>query len=114
MTMLEQIVETRSRNTTGRLAQEGCCGVCHKRDETIEHLVAGCKVLANSEYLLRHNRALMIMAVAWVKEYGLVGGDIVRYKERWKQETVLENEIGKLVWDFEFHLRKTTTMRRVA
>ena len=53
------------------------------------------------------------MAVAWVKEYGLVGGDMVRYKERWKQETVLENEIVKLVWDFEFHLRKTTTMRRV-
>ena len=74
-------METRSRNTTGRLAQEGCCGVCHKRDETIEHLVAGCKVLANSEYFLRHNRALMIMAVAWVKEYGLVGGDMARYKE---------------------------------
>ena len=26
---------------------------------------------------------------------------------------LLENEIVKLVWDFEFHLRKTTTMRRV-
>ena len=26
--------------------------------------------------------------------------------------TVLENERGKLVWDFEFHLRKTTTARR--
>ena len=25
---------------------------------------------------------------------------------------VLENERGKLVWDFEFHLRKTTTVRR--
>ena len=25
---------------------------------------------------------------------------------------VLENERGKFVWDFEFHLRKTTTVRR--
>ena len=25
---------------------------------------------------------------------------------------VLENERGKLVWDFGFHLRKTTTVRR--
>ena len=25
---------------------------------------------------------------------------------------MLENEKGKLVWDFEFHLRKTTMVRR--
>ena len=52
------------------------------------------------------------MAVAWAKEYELVGGDVVWYKERSEGETVLENEKGKLVWDFEFHLRKTTTTRR--
>ena len=51
--------------------------------------------MANSEYVLKHNRALTIMGVAWVKEYGLVGGELVWYKE---------NEIGKLRWDFEFHL----------
>ena len=44
------------------------------------------------------------MAVAWAKEYGLVSGDMVRYKERWEQ--------GKVLWDFEFYLRKTTTARR--
>ena len=32
-------------------------------------------------------------------------------KKRWKRETVLENERRKLVWDFEFHLRKITTTR---
>ena len=32
---------------------------------------------ANSEYLQRHNRALMVAAVTWVKEYKLVGGDVV-------------------------------------
>ena len=54
----------------------------------------------------------MIMAVAWAKDYKLVGGDMVWYKERWEWGTVLENEKGKLVWDFEFHLRKTRTTRR--
>ena len=44
------------------------------------------------------------MAVAWAKEYGLVSGDMVWYKERWEQ--------GKVLWDFEFYLRKTTTARR--
>ena len=34
------------------------------------------------------------------------------YKERWERGAVLENERGKLVWDFEFKPRKTTTARR--
>ena len=42
-------------------------------NETVEHLVAGCKTIASSEYIARHNRALMVMAIAWAKEYGLVG-----------------------------------------
>ena len=54
--------------------------------------------------MLWYNRALTIMAVAWAKEYGLVSGDMVWYKERWEQ--------GKVLWDFEFYLRKTTTARR--
>ena len=71
MTMLEQMVETRSWKAARELVQDGAS-------------VAGCKVLANSEDLLRHNRALMIMAVAWAKEYELVGGDMVWFKEWWE------------------------------
>ena len=112
MTMLEQMVETRSWKAARGLTQDKRFQVCYERDETIEHLVAGCKVLANNEYLLRQNRALMIMAVAWAKEYELVSKDTVWYKERWERGTVMENDKGKLVWDFEFHLRKTTTARR--
>ena len=76
MTMLEQM-EIRLWNAARGLVQDGCCRVCHKRDETIEHFVPRCKTLANREYLSRHNRGLMIMAVAWTKEYRLVGGDMV-------------------------------------
>ena len=112
MTMLEQMVETRLWKASRGLAQDKQCRVCHERDETVEHIVAGCKVLANSEYLTRHNRALMIMAVNWAKEYELIGNVVIWYKERWERGAVLENERGKLVWDFEFKLRKTTTERR--
>ncbi len=52
------------------------------------------------------------MAVAWANEYELVGEDVIWYKEWWERGTVIENNKGKLVWDFEFHLRKTTTARR--
>ena len=77
MMRLEQMVETRSWKAARGLVQDGRCRVCHERDKTIEHLVDGCKVLANSEYLPKHNRALMVMAVTWVKEYELVGGDVI-------------------------------------
>ena len=91
---------------TRGLVPDGRFRVCHERDETIEHLVAGCKIfLGKQEYLLRNNRALIIMAVASPKEYKLVGGDMVWYKARWERGTVLKNERGKLVWDFKYHLR---------
>ena len=68
MTILEKMVETRLWKAARVLVQDERFRVCHKRDETIARLVAGCKVLANSKYLLRHYRALVIMAVAWAKE----------------------------------------------
>ena len=112
MTMLEQMVETRSRKEARRLTDDGSCRICTKHSETVEHLVAGCTKLANSEYLTRHNRALMILAVAWAKQQELVGQEANWYEKRWDRGTVLENDKAKLVWDFEFHLRKTTTARR--
>ena len=51
MTMLEQMVETKSWKVSRGLAQDRRCRVCHERDETVEHIVVGCKVLANNEYL---------------------------------------------------------------
>ena len=69
-------------------------------------------VLANNEYLTRHNRALMIMTVNCTKEYKLVGDEMMWCKERWERGAVFGNDKGKLVWNFEFNLRKTTTARR--
>ena len=87
------------------------CRVYHGQDKTVEQLVAGRSVLSNSEYLTRHSRVLAIRAVTWVKEHKLTGAD-TWYKERWEQRIVLENDKGKLVWNFEFNLRKTEIARR--
>ena len=112
MAMLEQMVETRAWKFTRGLIECSKCRLCKEYNETVEHLVAGCKHLANSEYLSRHNRALMILAVEWAKENELVTKDVIWYKERWERGTMLENDKAKLVWDFQFNLRKTTTSRR--
>ena len=60
MTMLEQMVETKSWKASRGLTKCSKCRLCGQQREMIEHLLAGCKVLTNSEYLTRHNRALTI------------------------------------------------------
>ena len=110
--MLEQMVETRAWKVTRGLTEDGKCRLCREQKEMVEHLIAGCKKIAKSEYLTRHNRALMVMAVACAKEYHLVKKKVKWYKERWTRGRILKNAIAKLVWDFEFNLRKSTTARR--
>ena len=53
ITMLEQMVETRSWKEARGLIDDGSCRLCTQHSETVEHLVAGCTKLANSEYLTR-------------------------------------------------------------
>ena len=112
MTMLEQMVETRSWKEVRGLTGDVSYRICTQHSETVEHVVAGCTKLAKSEYLTRHNQALMILAVASAKQQELMGQEAIWYEERWDRGTGLENDKAKLVWDFEFHLRKTTTARR--
>ena len=112
LSMLEQMMETRPWKVARGMIEDARCRVCHGHDKTVEQLVAGCTLLSNSEYLTRHSRALTIHAVTWVKEHKLIGADTVWYKERWEQRIVLENDKGKLAWDFEFNLLKTETARR--
>ena len=74
MSMLEQMAETRAWKEIQRK-----CRLCNEQRETVQHLLAGSKMLANSEYLARHNRALMVMAVAWAKEQNLLNQNVKLY-----------------------------------
>ena len=111
--MLEKMIETKVWKVARGLTCDNVkCRVCGEQEETVEHLLAGCKMLAESEYTRRHNRALMILAVQWAIEHQLIDNQTKWYRERWERGHVLESKDAKLVWDFEFHLRKTTTSRR--
>ena len=107
MTMLEQMVKTKSWKASRRLAKCSKCRLCSQQRETIEHLLVGCKRLANSQYLMRLNRALMILTISLAKEFSLVEKHMKCYKQKWCRGYVLKNDHAKLVWDFEFNLRKT-------
>ena len=67
ITMLEQMVETRLWKEVRGLTDNGSCQICTQHSEMVEHLVAGCTRLAKSEYLTRHNQAIIILVVPWAK-----------------------------------------------
>lgn len=69
-------------------------GVCHENNEMVEHLVTGCSVLSNSEYLARQ-RTLLILAVTSEKEHRLIRVDTVCTMSNWSKWMVLENDKGK-------------------
>ena len=49
MTVIEQMVETRRWKVARGLIEDGRCRLCREFSETVEHLVAGCKTIVNSE-----------------------------------------------------------------
>ena len=114
MSTRQQMVETRAWKEVRSLTENIHCRLCKEQQETVQHFLAGCKMLSSSEYLVTHNRTLMVIAVAWRKEQNLLDQNVKWYQEKWNRYMGhgLENSPAKLVWDFEFNLRKTTTSRR--
>ena len=59
MNTLEQMVETRKWKAMRGIGDtDGKCRLCGQHDETVQHLLAGCDILAGVEYLSRHYNAL--------------------------------------------------------
>ena len=46
---------------------ESKCRMCSQHEETVDHIVSGCEVLAKTEYISRHNNAADISIGASVK-----------------------------------------------
>ena len=100
MNLQEKMAETRVwKVSRGLTYADDKCGLCGEHRETVDHLLAGCKLLAGNAYLTRHNRALMILAVQWTKEFELIETQTKWYSERWERGHVLENSRAKLVAD---------------
>ena len=113
MNTLEQMVETwKWWAMWGVEDTDGKCILCGQHDETVQHLLAGCEMLAGAEYLSRHN-ALMVLAVNWAIEKGHLPGSTVWYGEKWKKGCVLKEKQFKLCKDFVNKMRKTSTVCRL-
>ena len=66
-----------------------------EQQETVQQVLVGCKMLASSKYLTRHNRTLMVMVVALAKEQNLLNQNGKRHQKMWNRGHVLENSHAK-------------------
>lgn len=86
--------------------------MCHIASETIDHIIAGCQNLANTEYLHRHNLTANIIHQELALHYGIIPvKDAVPYYE-YKPQPVLENQNCRLYYDVPIHTDKTITANR--
>ena len=67
------------------------CRICRQAKEKEMHCLSGCTRLAATEYLERHNNALMILFVALRMQEELLVKNTKLYIERWDKGTVIEN-----------------------
>ena len=97
--MAAQEQALRTRYIEARLygtRQDARCRLCKEQDETIMHIISGCKILAGKAYLERHNQVANILHRNISKEFGF---DV---SANWWDlpEKVCENEKVKILWDF--------------
>ena len=67
--------------------------------ETVQHLLAGCKKLAGTKYVRRHDKSLKVLAVWWAVEEGLLPEGTKWYGVRWEKGKVIERDVKELFWD---------------
>ena len=72
------MVETRKwKAIRGLEVKDENCRLCREYSETVEHILAGCRVIAGTEYLRRHDNALKVLAVAWCKQQGILDDSVL-------------------------------------
>ena len=110
--MSEQMVETKYwKKIRGIPTENDKCRMCGKYTENVQHILAGCEKIAGDEYLRRHNKALSVFAFELGRRNGLITEERW-YKFKWEENKILENDKWKILWDFQFLVRKENVNRR--
>ena len=85
------------KNIDGQEVSEKC-RMCGERDESIIHLIAKCKKLAQKECKQRHDNIARIVHLELCQKFGLIG-EVKWYNH--KHASVAENDRVKILWDFK-------------
>ena len=89
--------------------QNSKCRLCADRDETINHIISECSKLAQKEYKTRHDWVGKVIHQEMCKKFKF------DHTNKWCMHNpapVLENDIHKLLWDFDIHTDHLISARR--
>ncbi|KAF2893595.1 hypothetical protein ILUMI_12577 [Ignelater luminosus] len=73
------------------------CRVCNQQQETIEHIIAGCSILASTDYIRRHDYVAKIVHQHLALHHNLIESKVPHYK--YSPKILLENSNTKLYWN---------------
>ena len=79
------------------------CRLCHEFDESLEHIISGCPILAKKEYLERHDKALTYIHWNICKYYQ------IQVTSKWyedKPSKVAEGKDATILWDMPINTDK--------
>ena len=58
----DQVISTNYfKNKILKQEIESKCRLCKQHEETIDHLTSGCSILAKNEYLMRHDKGVVVI-----------------------------------------------------
>ena len=89
--------------------QHSKCRLCGDRDETINHIISECSILAQKEYKTRHDWVGKVIHWEICKKFTL---DHTNKRYMHNPAPVLENDTHKLQWDFDIQTDHLNSARR--
>ena len=105
--MAAQDQSLNTRNYQANIIKNGInpmCRLCEDKVETIDHIVAGCSILAATEYKMRHDRIGQYLHWTICKHYD------APFARNWYEhhpEPVIEVKSVTIIWDFPIHTDRT-------
>ncbi|CAH3171077.1 unnamed protein product [Porites lobata] len=90
---------------------ESKCRLCSQHEETVDHIVSGCEVLAKTKYISRHNNAAAYLHWSICKDHD------IEITDKWYEhepETVIHNKDNNItiMWDMPVNTDRTITANR--
>ena len=85
--------------------------MCSQHEETVDHIVSGCEVLAKTEYISRHNNAAAYLHWSICKDHD------IEITDKWYEhepETAMHNKDNNITitWDMPVNTDRTITANR--
>ena len=85
--------------------------MCSQHEETVDHIVSGCEVLAKTEYISRHNNAAAYLHWSICKDHDI---EVANKWYEHEPETVMHNKDNNItiMWDMPVNTDRTTTANK--